>query len=83
MPASALLSSPAIRMCPQIRLSVKFESTMNTARNGAPMRHNRKDQTRESIPTTDNHGESPTILDLIEQLNRDLKESEGKASKAQ
>lgn len=47
------------------------------------MRHNRKDQTRESIPTTDNHGESPTILDLIEQLNRDLKESEGKASKAQ
>jgi hypothetical protein len=47
------------------------------------MRHNRKSQTRESPPITDNQGESPTILDLIEQLNRDLKESEGKASKAQ
>lgn len=47
------------------------------------MRHNRKDQTRKSIPTTDNHGESSTILALIEQLDRDLKESEGKASKAQ
>jgi hypothetical protein len=47
------------------------------------MRHNRKDQTRGSTPTTDNHGESSTILELIEQLDRDLKESEGKASKAQ
>lgn len=69
--------------CPQIRLFVQFESSMNRRRNGAPMRHNRKDQTRKSIPTTDNHGESSTILALIEQLDRDLKESEGKASKAQ
>ena len=47
------------------------------------MRHNRKNQTRESTPTADNHGDSSTILALIEQLDRDLKESEGKASKAQ
>jgi hypothetical protein len=46
------------------------------------MRRNRKDQPREVVPATNNHCESPAIRNLIEQLDRDLKESEGKASKA-
>lgn len=47
------------------------------------MRRNRKDQPSEIVPTVNNYRESPAILSLIEQLDRDLKESEGKASKAQ
>ena len=47
------------------------------------MRRNRKDEPREAMPTVNNHHESPAMLNLIEQLDRDLKESEGKASKAQ
>jgi len=44
------------------------------------MRRNRKNQPRKAMPTIN---ESPAILNLIEQLDRDLKESEGKSSKAQ
>jgi hypothetical protein len=44
------------------------------------MRRNRKNQPRKVIPISN---ESPAILNLIEQLDRDLKEGEGKPSKAQ
>ncbi len=47
------------------------------------MRRNRKDQPRKAMPVRNDHCESPAILDLIEQLDRDLKESEGKPSNAQ
>ncbi|HZP17863.1 MAG TPA: hypothetical protein VFB00_07865 [Terriglobales bacterium] len=47
------------------------------------MRRNREEHPREVMPTINDHDESPAILHLIEQLDRDLKESEGKASKAQ
>ncbi len=45
------------------------------------MRRNRKDQPQEVMPTINR--ESPAILNLIEQLERDLKESERKATKTQ
>jgi hypothetical protein len=47
------------------------------------MRRDRKDPPSEVRPAVGNRGDSQAILDLIEQLDRDLKESEGKASKAQ
>lgn len=54
---------------------------MDVARNGVFMRRTRKYQPQEAMPVI--NPESPAILKLIEQLERDLKESEGKASKAQ
>ncbi len=45
------------------------------------MRRNRKVQPQEAMPTI--NPESPAILKLIEQLERDLKESERKATKTQ
>ena len=45
------------------------------------MRRNRKAQPQEAIPTI--NPESPAILNLIKQLERDLKESERKATKTQ
>ncbi len=46
------------------------------------MRRNRKDQPQEVIPSLlNNQVDSPAILNLIEQLERDLKESERKATK--
>ncbi len=48
------------------------------------MRRNRKDHTQEVTPAIVNsQADSPTILNLIEQLERDLKESERKATKTQ
>ncbi len=47
------------------------------------MRRNRKEQPQEVIPTINDPSESPAILHLIEQLERDLKESERKATKTQ
>lgn len=43
------------------------------------MRRNAKDQPRNNNPVLRDLNESPTILNLIEQLDRDLKESEGKS----
>lgn len=45
------------------------------------MRRNRKDQPQEAMPRI--NPESPAILKLIQQLERDLKESERKATKTQ
>ncbi|HTM36678.1 MAG TPA: hypothetical protein VL156_08015 [Terriglobales bacterium] len=44
------------------------------------MRRNRKNQPPKVTAT---NNESPAILNLIEQLDRDLKQAEGKRSKAQ
>jgi hypothetical protein len=46
------------------------------------MRRNTKDQPRNNNPVVSDLNESPAILNLIEQLDRDLKESEGKSPKA-
>ena len=56
---------------------------MNVERQWSVMRRIRKNQPREVRPIVNNHYESPAILNLIKQLDRDLKESEGKPSKAQ
>ncbi|HXU18267.1 MAG TPA: hypothetical protein VN708_24380 [Terriglobales bacterium] len=45
------------------------------------MERARKNQPREAMAIVNDHLESPAIL--IEQLDRDVKESDGKASKAQ
>jgi hypothetical protein len=47
------------------------------------MRRNSKDHPIEATPALNDSRESPAILNLIEQLDRDLKESERKATKAQ
>ena len=48
------------------------------------MRRNRKDHTQEATSAiVTSQSDSPTILNLIEQLERDLKESERKATKTQ
>ena len=46
------------------------------------MRRDRNKQCPEGNPVTTDHRDSPAILNLIEQLDHDLKESEGKASEA-
>ena len=56
---------------------------MDTGKKWSLMRRTRKNQPREVMPTINDHCESPAILNLIEQLERDLKESERKATKTQ
>jgi hypothetical protein len=46
------------------------------------MRRNSREQHGEVRPATTEERDSPTIQNLIEQLDRDLKETEYKASKA-
>ncbi len=46
------------------------------------MRQHVKDQHREGVPSRKEQ-DSPTIQHLIEQLDRDLEETQRKASKAQ
>ena len=47
------------------------------------MRPYRKQQHRDIVLPGTEKPDSPTIKNLIEQLDRDLEETEGKASKAQ
>jgi hypothetical protein len=44
------------------------------------MRHYRKEQHREAVLPVTEKPESPTIQNLIEQLDRDLEETERKAT---
>jgi hypothetical protein len=46
------------------------------------MRRNSREQHGDVRPATNEERDSPTIQHLIEQLDRDLKETEYKASKA-
>ena len=45
------------------------------------MRRSRKNHPRKAIPMVNRHFESPTILKLIEQLERDVQKTGGKTSK--
>jgi hypothetical protein len=47
------------------------------------MQRNSKDQPRDTSPAVSEPRDSPTIQNLIEQLDRDLKETERNASKTQ
>jgi hypothetical protein len=47
------------------------------------MRHYRKEQQSDMVIPVTETPDSPTIKNLIEQLDRDLEETESKASQAQ
>lgn len=47
------------------------------------MRQHKKEHYRDGVPAGSEEGDSPTIERLIEQLDRDLKESQHNASKAE
>ena len=47
------------------------------------MRQHKEDEYRDTVPAQSEIGDSPTIQHLIEQLDRDLEETQRKASKAQ
>lgn len=78
---TALFSIAKSALEAEIRAFQRLRRTMDVARNGVFMRRNRKVQPQEVMPTI--NPESPAILRLIEQLERDLKESESKGIKTQ
>lgn len=47
------------------------------------MRQHKKKHSSDGVPAGSEEGDSPTIRQLIEQLDRDLEETQHKASKAQ
>ena len=55
---------------------------MNGAGNGVFMRRNNGNQDSDVRPAARDERDSPTIQNLIEQLDRDLEETEYKASTA-
>lgn len=79
--ATALFSRAESATGAEIRAFLHLRRTIDVGRNGVFMRRNRKAQPQEAMPTI--NPESPAILKLIQQLERDLKESERKGTNTQ